>query len=203
MNPSQSRIGSIEDREETKAMEPNLAGAVRREVIGAVMVVTVHNPPVNALSVAVRRGLCGAIEAAQADPAVRGVLLLGEERGFIAGADIREFGQAPQPPALAEVCKRIEACSKPVVAALHGAALGGGLEVALAAHYRLAVEGAKLGLPEVQLGLLPGAGGTQRAPRLIGAEAALSLMLSGSHAGAQEALKLGLVDRVGASDDVL
>src|SRR5574337_1909007 len=85
MNPSQSRIGSIEDREETKAMEPNLAGAVRREVIGAVMVVTVHNPPVNALSVAVRRGLCGAIEEAQADPAVRGVLLLGEGRGFIAG----------------------------------------------------------------------------------------------------------------------
>src|SRR5574337_1441370 len=139
MNPSQSRIGSIEDREEMKAMEPDLADAVRCERIGAVMVVTVHNPPVNALSVAVRRGLCSAIEEAQADPAVRGVLLLGEGRGFIAGADIREFGQAPQPPALAELCKRIEACGKPVVAAIHGAALGGGLEVALAAHYRLAL----------------------------------------------------------------
>src|SRR5574337_526333 len=197
MNPSQSRIGSIEDREEMKAMEPDLADAVRCERIGAVMVVTVHNPPVNALSVAVRRGLCGAMEEAQADPAVRGVLLLGEERGFIAGADIREFGQAPQPPALAEVCKRIEACSKPVVAAIHGAALGGGLEVALAAHYRLALPDAKLGLPEVTLGLIPGAGGTQRAPRLLGAAPALDLILSGRQLGAKEAQAIGLVDRLG------
>ena len=113
----------------------------------------------------------------QADRAVAAVLIVGAGRSFIAGADIREFGKPPQPPSLPEVCNRIEACSKPVVAAIHGAALGGGLEVALAAHYRLAVAGAKLGLPEVQLGLMPGAGGTQRAPRLIGAKAALDLML--------------------------
>ncbi|TAM28255.1 MAG: FAD-dependent oxidoreductase [Paraburkholderia sp.] len=170
---------------------------------GKVLLVTVDHPPVNALSVDVRRGLAAAIEHAESNDAVEAVLIVGAGRNFIAGADIREFGLPPQPPALPDVCNRIEACRKPVIAALHGAALGGGLEVALAAHYRLAVEGAKLGLPEVQLGLLPGAGGTQRAPRLIGAEAALSLMLSGRHASAQEALKLGLVDRVGASDDVL
>ncbi|WP_296653938.1 3-hydroxyacyl-CoA dehydrogenase NAD-binding domain-containing protein [Paraburkholderia sp.] len=176
---------------------------VLHELHGKVLLVTVDNPPVNALSVDVRRGLAAAIEHAESNDAVEAVLIVGAGRNFIAGADIREFGLPPQPPALPDVCNRIEASRKPVVAAIHGAALGGGLEVALAAHYRLAVEGAKLGLPEVQLGLLPGAGGTQRTPRLIGAEAALSLMLSGRHASAQEALKLGLVDRVGASDDVL
>ena len=126
------------------------------------LLVSVDNPPVNAVSVDVRRGLVSAIDAAQADQAVAAVLIVGAGRNFIAGADIREFGQPPQPPALPEVCNRIEASSKPVIAALHGAALGGGLEVALAAHYRLAVNGVKLGLPEVQLGLMPGAGGTQR-----------------------------------------
>ncbi|CAH2907959.1 MAG: Enoyl-CoA hydratase (EC / Delta(3)-cis-delta(2)-trans-enoyl-CoA isomerase (EC / 3-hydroxyacyl-CoA dehydrogenase (EC / 3-hydroxybutyryl-CoA epimerase (EC [uncultured Paraburkholderia sp.] len=131
------------------------------------------------------------------------VLLVGADRNFIAGADIREFGKPPVPPSLPDVCNRIEACAKPVVAAIHGAALGGGLEVALAAHYRIAVEGAKLGLPEVQLRLLPSAGGTQRTPRLIGAGAALDLILSGRHASAKEALALGLVDRLGASGDIL
>ena len=135
---------------------------------GKVLVVSVDSPPVNALGVDVRRGLVSAIDAAQSDDAVAAVLIVGAGRNFIAGADIREFGKPPLPPALPDVCKRIEACSKPVIAALHGAALGGGLEVALAAHYRLAVNGVKLGLPEVQLGLMPGAGGTQRAPRLIG-----------------------------------
>ncbi|PXW16416.1 3-hydroxyacyl-CoA dehydrogenase NAD-binding domain-containing protein [Paraburkholderia caballeronis] len=170
---------------------------------GKVLLVTIDNPPVNALGVDVRRGLAAAIDAADSNDAVEAVLIVGAGRNFIAGADIREFGKPPQPPALPDVCNRIEASAKPVIAAIHGAALGGGLEVALAAHYRIAVAGAKLGLPEVTLGLLPGAGGTQRAPRLIGAEAALSLMLSGRHVGAQEALKLGLVDRVGHSDDVL
>ncbi len=170
---------------------------------GQVLVVSVDNPPVNALGVDVRRGLVAAIDAAQSDPAVAALLIVGAGRNFIAGADIREFGQPPQPPALPDVCNRIEACSKPVVAALHGAALGGGLEVALAAHYRLAVGGAKLGLPEVHLGLMPGAGGTQRAPRLIGAGPALELMLSGRHLGSDEALALGLVDRLGRSDDTL
>lgn len=168
---------------------------------GGVFVVTIDNPPVNALGVDVRRGLVAAIEVAEADSAAAAVLIVGAGRNFIAGADIREFGQTPQPPSLPEVCLKIENCTKPVIAAIHGAALGGGLEVALSAHYRLAAPSAKLGLPEVQLGLLPGSGGTQRAPRLIGVKAALELMLSGRHAGAKEALSLGLVDRVGNEAD--
>ncbi|MBN3762066.1 3-hydroxyacyl-CoA dehydrogenase NAD-binding domain-containing protein [Burkholderia sp. Ac-20365] len=176
---------------------------VSHELRGNILLVTIDNPPVNALGVDVRRGLVAAIEAAEANASARAVLIVGAGRNFIAGADIREFGKPPQMPTLPDVCNRIEMCSKPVVAAIHGAALGGGLEVALASHYRLAVAGAKLGLPEVLLGLLPGAGGTQRASRLVGAEAALSLMLTGKHIGEQEALKIGLVDRIGQSDDVL
>ncbi|WP_304307740.1 3-hydroxyacyl-CoA dehydrogenase NAD-binding domain-containing protein [Pseudacidovorax intermedius] len=170
---------------------------------GEILQITVDNPPVNALSAAVRRGLLAAIEAADAEPRVKAVLIVGQGANFIAGADIREFGQTPQPPSLPEVCNRIEACSKPVVAALRGAALGGGLEIAMAAHYRVALADAKLGLPEVQLGLMPGAGGTVRAPRLIGAEAALELMLSGRHVKAKEALSLGLVDRLAEGDDAV
>ncbi|WP_321955732.1 3-hydroxyacyl-CoA dehydrogenase NAD-binding domain-containing protein [Paraburkholderia bannensis] len=188
---------------DTAASSASPASPVTHELRGKVLLVTVDNPPVNALGVDVRRGLAAAIEHADANAAVQAVLIVGAGRNFIAGADIREFGKPPQSPALPDVCNRIEASHKPVIAAIHGAALGGGLEIALAAHYRLAVAGAKLGLPEVQLGLLPGAGGTQRTPRLIGAEAALALMLSGKHIGAQEALKLGLVDRVGSSDDIL
>lgn len=168
-----------------------------------VLLVTIDNPPVNALGVDVRRGLAAAIAAAEADREAKAVLIVGAGRNFIAGADIREFGQTPQPPSLPEVCLAIENCSKPVVAAIQGAALGGGLEIALSAHYRLAVPSAKLGLPEVALGLLPGSGGTQRAPRLIGAKAALDLILSGRHAGAKEALALGLVDRLGAGSEAL
>jgi len=170
---------------------------------GDVFVVTVDNPPVNALGVDVRRGLVAAIEAAEADGNAAAVVIAGAGRNFIAGADIREFGKTPQPPSLPEVCKRIEDCNKPVVAAIHGAALGGGLEIALSAHYRLAVPSAKLGLPEVQLGLIPGSGGTQRTPRLIGVKPAIELMLSGRHAGAKEALSLGLVDRLGEGADAL
>jgi 3-hydroxyacyl-CoA dehydrogenase len=176
---------------------------VTSRLLGKVLLVSIDNPPVNALGAEVRRGLLSAIDAAQSDPAVGAVLLVGAGRNFMAGADIREFGKPPLPPSLPEVCNRIEDCAKPVIAALHGAALGGGLEVALAAHYRLAVNGVKLGLPEVQLGLMPGAGGTQRAPRLIGAAAALDLMLSGRQVGAEEALAHGLVDRLGRSDDTL
>jgi 3-hydroxyacyl-CoA dehydrogenase len=179
------------------------ADVVTRELRGKVLLVTIDHAPVNALSADVRRGLLAAVEAADADKAVEAVLIVGAGRNFIAGADIREFGKPPVPPSLPDVCNRIEACTKPVVAAIHGAALGGGLEVALAAHYRIAVDGAKLGLPEVQLGLLPGAGGTQRTPRLTGAQAALDLILSGRHAGAKEALTIGLIDRVGSSDDIL
>ncbi|SAK44948.1 3-hydroxyacyl-CoA dehydrogenase [Caballeronia arationis] len=185
-------------------MNAQLADApVKTELRDGVLVVTVDNPPVNALGVDVRRGLSAAIERADEDSGVQAVLIVGAGRNFIGGADIREFGKLPMPPSLPDVCNRIEACAKPVVAAIHGAALGGGLEVALAAHYRLAVAGAKLGLPEVTLGLLPGAGGTQRTPRLIGAQAALNLILSGRHIGAEEAHKLGLVDRVGKSGEAL
>jgi len=163
---------------------------------GAILVVTIDNPPVNALGVAVRRGLMSAIEEGEADAGVAAILVTGAGRNFIGGADIREFGKPPQSPLLTELCNRIEACNKPVLAAIHGAALGGGLEVALAAHYRVALGNARLGLPEVQLGLLPGAGGTQRTPRLIGAQAALEMMLSGRHLSAKEALSLGLVDQL-------
>jgi len=176
---------------------------VARELRGNILLVMINNPPVNALGVAVRCGIVAAIDAADADPAVQAVLIMGTGRNFIAGADIREFGKPPLPPSLPDVCNRIEACSKPVVAAIHGAALGGGLEIALAAHYRLAATDAKLGLPEVLLGLMPGAGGTQRTPRLIGAKAALDLMLSGRHMEAEEAHQLGLVDRRGPSNDIL
>lgn len=170
---------------------------------GNILVLTLNNPPVNALGVEIRRGLLAAIDSASDNPAVEAILLVGAGRHFCGGADIREFGKTPQAPALPEVVKRIEDSSKPVLAAIQGVALGGGLEVALAAHYRLATASARLGLPEVLLGLLPGAGGTQRLPRLIGAKAALELMLSGRHLSAKEALDLGLVDRLGDSDDAL
>jgi 3-hydroxyacyl-CoA dehydrogenase len=179
----------------------NTNAVVKRELRGDILLVTIDNPPVNALGVDVRTGLQAAIEAAEADSAVAAIVLTGAGRTFIGGADIREFGKPPKAPALPDVCNRIEACSKPVIAAIHGPALGGGLEIALAAHYRVALPAAKLGLPEVQLGLLPGAGGTQRTPRLIGAAAALDLMLSGRHASAAEAQKLGLVDLIAGGDD--
>jgi 3-hydroxyacyl-CoA dehydrogenase len=182
---------------------PSTPDLVKFQRDANVLVVTIDNPPVNALGVDVRRGLVAAIDAAEGDSGVAAVLIVGAGRNFIAGADIREFGKTPQPPSLPEVCGRIENCSKPVVAAIHGAALGGGLEIALSAHYRLAVPSAKLGLPEVQLGLLPGSGGTQRAPRLIGVKAAIELMLSGRHAGAKEALSLGLIDRLAEGADAL
>ncbi|MGN6807968.1 MAG: 3-hydroxyacyl-CoA dehydrogenase NAD-binding domain-containing protein [Trinickia sp.] len=181
----------------------NTPRAVTWSLSGNILVVTIDHPPVNALSADVRRGLVDSLDAAERDPTVAAVLIVGAGRNFIAGADIREFGKPPQPPALPDVCERIEAASKPVVAALHGATLGGGLEIALAAHYRIALASAKLGLPEVKLGLMPGAGGTQRTPRLIGVAAALDLMLSGRHANAEEALALGLVDQLGKGEDVL
>ncbi|KNE27857.1 3-hydroxyacyl-CoA dehydrogenase NAD-binding domain-containing protein [Achromobacter spanius] len=183
--------------------DSSTAGAAHARRDEDILVITLDHPPVNALSADVRRGLADAIQAAQADPDVRAILLVGAGKNFIAGADIREFGKPPKPPALPDVCNQIEASTKPVVAALHGAALGGGLEVALAAHYRVALASAKLGLPEVNLGLLPGAGGTQRTPRLIGAAAALDLMLSGKHLSADAALRAGLVDTLAEGNDPL
>jgi len=169
----------------------------------AIAIVRLDNPPVNALGQALRQHILDAIIHAENDKAVQAILLIGNGKGFSAGADVREFGNTPVPPSLPDVCKRIEDCRKPVVAAIHGIALGGGLELALAAHYRVAANGAQLGLPEVQLGLLPGAGGTQRAPRLIGVAAALELMLSGRPIPADKAARLGLVDALVAGEDLL
>jgi len=180
---------------------PNEASVVRALRHDDVQVISICNPPVNALGMRVRQGLQQAIEKANADAGVRAVLIVGEGKAFIAGADIREFGKPAMPPSLPEVCNQIESSGKLVVAAIHGPALGGGLEVAMSAHYRLALPAAKLGLPEVSLGLLPGAGGTQRAPRLMGVKAAADLMLSGKHLSAKAALATGLVDRLAEGND--
>jgi len=158
-------------------------------------VITVDNPPVNALSHAVRQGLMDALDQADTDDS-RAVLIICAGRTFIAGADISEFGKPLQDPGLPDIVNRIEATAKPVIAAIHGTALGGGFEVALSAHYRCAVAGSKVGLPEVKLGLLPGAGGTQRTPRLAGVQAALELMTSGVPIAAARAMEVGLVDKI-------
>lgn len=158
-------------------------------------VLRIDNPPVNALSQAVRQGIMDALDEAEND-ASEAVLIVCEGRTFIAGADISEFGKPLQDPWLPAVVNRIEAFDKPVIAAIHGTALGGGFEIALGAHYRCAVPSAKIGLPEVKLGLLPGAGGTQRTPRLAGVEAALAMMTSGAPVPAAQAAANGLVDRV-------
>ena len=167
---------------------------------GEIAVLTVNSPPVNALSAAVRQGIVDGIARAVANPAVRGIVLACAGRTFIAGADITEFGRPPQEPSLHVVIRALEASPKPVVAAIHGTALGGGLETALGCHYRVAVPSAKLGLPEVKLGLLPGAGGTQRLPRVVGVPQALEMVTSGSPIGAKVALDKGLVDALAPED---
>ena len=163
---------------------------------GDVLVVTSNNPPVNALGAAVRQGLVAAIEEAEGDDAIKAVVIRCEGQTFFAGADITEFGKPPVMPWLPSVVDTIENCSKPVVAAIHGTALGGGLEVALGCHYRVAVRDAKLGVPEVKLGLLPGAGGTQRLPRVAGVQKALEMVTSGAMISAKDAVDVGLVDRI-------
>jgi 3-hydroxyacyl-CoA dehydrogenase len=167
---------------------------------GDVLIIESNNPPVNALSAAVRQGLVEAIEQAEADEGVKAVVIACEGQTFFAGADITEFGKPPIMPWLPQVVDRIEDCTKPVVAAIHGTALGGGLEVALGCHYRVAVPTAKLGTPEVKLGLLPGAGGTQRLPRVAGVEKALQMCATGTPIGAKEASDAGLVDRLVEGD---
>src|SRR5437868_3638947 len=163
---------------------------------GDVLIILSNNPPVNALGAAVRQGLVAAIEQAEADESVRAVVIACEGQTFFAGADITEFGKPPVMPWLPQVVDTIENCSKPVVAAIHGTALGGGLEVALGCHFRVAVPSAKLGTPEVKLGLLPGAGGTQRLPRVAGVKKALAMCATGNPIGAREGCDCGLIDRL-------
>ncbi|WP_313531759.1 3-hydroxyacyl-CoA dehydrogenase NAD-binding domain-containing protein [Shinella sp.] len=163
---------------------------------GSIAVVTVDNPPVNALSQALRQALVEAVSELDADATVKAVVLICAGRTFIAGADVSEFGKPPQPPHLPDVVAAIEGTKKPWIAAIHGSALGGGLEVALGCAYRVAVSSANLGLPEVKLGIIPGAGGTVRLPRLIGAAAAVDLVTGGSPLSAKKAEGLGLIDAV-------
>src|SRR5579862_5829150 len=172
---------------------------VRFENVGGIGVITVDNPPVNALSTGVPEGIVAAFDKGSADPTVKAMVLIGAGRSFIAGADIRQFGRGSAAPPPANPRRHYDVfddSGKPVVAAIHGYALGGGLETALACHYRVAVPSAKVGLPEVLIGILPGAGGTQRLPRLIGPKAAVELITSGRHVPAQEAATLGIIDEV-------
>ncbi len=175
---------------------PTINEVTTLEVKDEVAVLTLNSPPVNALSANVREGLNNGISDALKDDSVKSIVIICDGRTFIAGADITEFGQAPKGPSLYEVQDMIENSTKPVIAAIHGTALGGGLEVALTCHYRIAVPSAKCGLPEVNLGLLPGAGGTQRLPRIVGAQKALVMMTSGEHVPANECLDMGLVDEL-------
>ena len=172
----------------------NASVDLRRD--GEVVVVTVDNPPVNALKHEVRAGLAKALQRAHADDGVKAVVIVCAGRTFFAGADITEFGKPPQPPSLHEIIAAIEAMQKPVVAALHGTAFGGGFELALACHFRVAVADARVGLPEVKLGLLPGAGGTQRLPRLVGPEKALKMIVTGDPIAAPEASADGVIDEI-------
>jgi len=165
----------------------------RRDVVA---LVTVNSPPVNALSAAVRGGILECLKSAIADPDIKSIVLTCAGRTFIAGADITEFGKPPKPPGLNEVLAEMDNSPKPIIAAIHGTALGGGLEVALACHYRVATKEAKLGLPEFKLGLLPGAGGTQRLPRAVGPELAVKMIVAGDPIGATEALKHGLIEEI-------
>lgn len=177
-----------------------MSDVVTWEIEDGIGVITVDYPPVNALSHGVRSGLMNGIKALDGDETVKAVVIICNGRTFIAGADITEFGKPPKEPGLRDVHVAIEYASKPVVAAIHGTALGGGLETALACHYRVAVPSARVGLPEVKLGLLPGAGGTQRLPRLIGPERALDLIIAGDPVPAPQACELGILDEVVEGD---
>ena len=179
-----------------------MKGTVHYEARGNVALLTIDNPPVNPLSGGVRQGLNDGIEAALADDNIAAIVLTGAGRAFIAGADISEFGGASQGPSLHDCLNAMDASAKPIVAAINGTAFGGGLEVALCCHYRVIAPSAQVGLPEVKLGLLPGAGGTQRLPRLVGAAKALDFMLSGDGIPGAQAQALGIVDEVAEGDIV-
>src|SRR5712692_1532910 len=170
---------------------------VRFENVDGIGVITVDNPPVNALSPGVPEGIVENVERGNSDPAIKAMVLIGAGRSFIAGADIRQFGTRRPPPVPGRRPHQVlDASAKPVVAAIHGYALGGGLEIALASHYRIAVPSAKVGLPEVLIGILPGSGGTQRLPRLIGPKAAMEAIVSVRHIPAEEAKALGIIDEL-------
>jgi 3-hydroxyacyl-CoA dehydrogenase len=175
--------------------------SVRLTIEGEIGLIEIDHPPVNASSQAVRRGLLDQLMRAETDPAIRAIVIAAAGRTFTAGGDIQEFGKPPLEPHLPDVINRIEDCPKPVVVAWHGTPLGGGCEIGLGAHARIASPGTEIGLPEVKLGLMPGAGGTQRLPRLIGPVAALDLIASGKSIPAEEALRIGLIDRI-AHDDL-
>jgi len=180
-----------------------MTGPITTSRQGDVLVLTSDNPPVNALGAAVRQGLQAGIEQAKNDETVKAVVITCAGKTFFAGADITEFGKPMQEPSLPVLVDQIEALDKPVIAAVHGTALGGGCEVALASHYRIAVPSAKFGLPEVKLGILPGAGGTQRMPRVAGVEFALELAAKGDPVSAQAAQQAGLVDRLAGENSLL
>ena len=173
-----------------------MSAQVQYDVVDGVARIKISNPPVNALSQVIREGLLEAFERADNDESVGAIVLSAEGKTFPAGADVREFGRPRAAPILSDVCARIETCKKPVLAAVHGHALGGGFELALACHYRIALQGSTLGLPEVNLGVLPGGGGTQRVPRIVGANAALDLMISGKPVTAERAAEMGLIEKV-------
>jgi len=170
---------------------------------GPIAIISIDNPPVNALSQAVRSGLLECVSEAVSDQNTQAIVLLCAGRTFIAGADISEFGKPPLQPYLPDVLESLDSCPKPIIAALHGTALGGGLETALACRYRIAVDSARIGLPEVNLGLIPGAGGTQRLPRIAGLANALDMITSGRHVGAREALNMGVIDKLAGDKDLL
>lgn len=176
--------------------------AVNHELDGDIAILTIDNPPVNALSYPVRVGLHDGIAQAIADPKVKAVVLLCAGRTFSAGADITEFGRegGPQEPRIRRIVIEIEASTKPVIAALHGTALGGGLELAMSCHWRIARRDAKFGLPEVNIGVIPGGGGTQRLPRLVGPAIAMEIITSGKHFPAEFGLEHGLLDELTDAD---
>ena len=169
---------------------------------GEVAVLHVDNPPVNGLNLGMRRGIVGGLQRSRNDPKVKVIVITGTDRIYSGGADIREFNTPAQTaePHLLQVIDAVEASSKPVIAAINGVCMGGGLELSLACHYRVATPNASMGLPEVKIGLLPGAGGTQRLPRAVGAELALQMIVSGEPIGAEAALKAGLIDRIVPGD---
>ncbi len=176
---------------------------VKHKIIEEIALIEISNPPVNAISAAVRIGLLETIDNLSLNENIRAIVITAPERTFLAGADIKEFGKKVDAPILGKICDKIESLNKIVVASLHGTPLGGGLEVAMSAHYRIAAPNTKVGLPEVLLGILPGAGGTQRLPRLCGVDMALDMMLTGKHVPAKEALSSGIIDEIAENNNTI